>query len=162
MWPVFQVLATIGSLNSTISKESAQVVLEPVALCGGVLGRRYPPGGDTNKGLVGLTLANSADRNCGAENSRSSPQPPTSFLDKTLSTNIRGKRCLISTLFVCNYNTGDIRKVLNQHKFVKIPKNPINIIQLLQLLLFLHLQFLLLLFLLQLQLLLFSVTNNTK
>ena len=59
MWPVFQVLATIGSLNSTISKESAQVVLEPVARW------RYPPGGDTNKGLVGLTLANSADRNCG-------------------------------------------------------------------------------------------------
>ena len=80
MRPVFQFfLATIGSLNSTISKESAQVVLEPVVLCGGVW--RYPPGGDTNKGLVGLTLANSADRNCGAENSRSSPQPPTSFLD---------------------------------------------------------------------------------
>ena len=35
----FFFLATIGSLNSTISKESAQVVLEPVALCGGVLGR---------------------------------------------------------------------------------------------------------------------------
>ena len=82
------------------------------------------------------------------------PFPPI-FVEK-------GTRCLISTLFVCNYDTGDIRKVLNQHKFRKIPKNPINIIQLLHLLLFLHLQFLLLLFLLQLQLLLFSVTNNTK
>ena len=95
MWPVFQVLATIGSLNSTISKESAQVVLEPVAQCGGVVGRTVEVStwwghqqglGRTDTGQLGGSQLRPLRIPAPLLT-----HPPLSWTT-TLSTNIRGKR----------------------------------------------------------------------